>query len=149
MRRSFLLLLICLGIQVHLSAQLDFGLIPSEPNIKYMDCAAIFLNGEMLVDDFSPKGKCQLKSNAQGRLTVSTVALDEKGGTAIKPIEFRVAIKNKRTNTLYMYSPKTYMELDIQDAMRRCNKGDKILIMTTNDRYNLSHHEIDVEIIGC
>ena len=149
MRRSFLLFLMCLGIQVHLSAQLDFGLIPSEPNINYIDCTAIFFNGEMLVDEYSPKGSCKLSSNMTGLLTVSTVALDENGGKAVKPIEFRVAIKNKRTNTMYMYSPDSYMELNAIDVMMKCEKGDKIIIMTTDQKYSLTHHEIDVHIVGC
>ncbi|KAA3634904.1 MAG: hypothetical protein DWQ02_10625, partial [Bacteroidetes bacterium] len=82
------------------------------------------------------------------KLTVSKVNLGCQSTKAGKGIGFRVAIKNDRTNTLWMYSPKVLFEVNLQEVLKKCEEGDSILIMTVDQKYSLSHHVIEVEW-GC
>ena len=84
----------------------------------------------------------------KGAISVATVSLSEDGGTPVKNISFRVAIKNERTNTMYMYSEKTFQEVQLEDILKSCEIGDKIIIMTVDQKYSLPHHVIDVKW-GC
>lgn len=128
------------------SSNCDIFRIPQ--GIPFSECAAIFLNDKMLVDEYSPDGKCKLEEGMPGRITVSTVSLNENGGTAQKPIKFSVAIKDKKTNTLWMYTDKPVKDIDTKRLLDKCNSGDKIIIMTTHRIYSLMHNEIEI-MKGC
>ena len=39
---------------------------------RFSNCSAAFLNQKMIVDDYSPQGKCVLNTSAIGQLTVNT-----------------------------------------------------------------------------
>lgn len=56
-----------------------------------------------------------------------------------------VAIRDKNTHTMVMYSNKTYKELDIRKVLSKCNVGDHIVLLTTDHQYALPHNEILVE----
>ncbi|MEO1263710.1 MAG: hypothetical protein AAFZ15_33175 [Bacteroidota bacterium] len=114
----------------------------------YSDCTAIFLNQEMLVDDYSPKGKCKISQNATGTLFVSTTQLSLDFANPLKSIEFRVAIVNNQTNTIWQYSDKTYKKVDLEKILEKCEVGDDILIMTVDQTYSLPHNKIEIEW-GC
>jgi hypothetical protein len=75
------------------------------------------------------------------------VELSEKGGTPKKAIEFQVAIKNTMTNTLWMYSREILDEVRFEDVLAKCQKGDKIVILTVDQEYSLTHHEIEINWI--
>ena len=115
---------------------------------NYSDCAAILYKGNLLVNEYSPEGKCKVEMGMEGTLTVATVQLSGAGGTPVKTIGFKVAIKNDRTNTLWMYSEKTLREVPLEDILKKCEKGDRIIFMTVDQRYSLPHHEIEL-IWGC
>lgn len=114
------------------------------PDANYKECAAILFNGKMLVDEYSPNGKCILSNGTAGKLSVSSVILNDKGATPGEKIGFRVAIKNDRTNTLWMFSNDVHYELNIQSVMKKLEEGDSILIMTVDQKFSLPHHEIIV-----
>lgn len=109
---------------------------------KYNDCAAIFYNGEMLVNEFSPKGQCNLSSDADGKLSLHTVSLNEEGGTPTKDLKFYVAIRHIETNTLRLYSPKLYSEIKLKALNKTLGEGENIVILTDDPAYNLIHNEI-------
>jgi hypothetical protein len=123
---------------------LDF----TKPLPNYRQCAAIFFEGEMLVDDYSPKGKCKIDKVVQGLITVSTVDLSDANHTAIKNISFQVAIKNRRTKTIRMFSTEAITEVYLEDILKSCEGGDTVIIMTIDPQYSLTHHEIEV-MAGC
>ena len=128
------------------SAQSDSNL--SGDNLPYNNCAAIFYNGNMLVDEYSPRGKCKLAHGMKGKLTVSEVILTDITGIPTKSIQFKVAIRNEQTNTLWMYTEKSVESINLEDILLQCQKGDKIVLLTVDKQYALSHNDIDL-VWGC
>jgi hypothetical protein len=110
----------------------------------FNDCSAAFLNNKMVVDEYAPNGKCKLGANAVGTLTVCTADLSETGNKAKEKISFRIAIRDKNTKTLVMFSDETYQEVNIEKVMEKCTAGDNIVLLTTNSQYALPHNEIQV-----
>ncbi|ARK11123.1 hypothetical protein [Fibrivirga algicola] len=108
----------------------------------FNSCSAAFVGGRMVVDAYTPAGKCQLPATATGTLTVQTVALTPTSGKAVDPIDFRVAIRDKSTGTLHQFSNETYRKVPVERVLSRCKKGDRIVLLTIDDRYALPHNEI-------
>ncbi len=122
------------------------GLFKSDNDFN--ECAAIFYKDKMLVNDYSPRGKCKLESGMKGKLKVYSVSLSEDGAEKIKDIGFKVAIKDGRTNTIWMYSEQTYYEIELDDILKRCRPEDKLIFMTVDRTYSLPHHEVEL-VFGC
>ena len=118
------------------------------PYPNYKECAAILYKGNLLVNEYSPRGICKLEEGMTGTLTVATVKLSDSGGIPVKNIAFKVAIKNARTNTIWMYSEKALLEVQLEDILKKCEKGDRIIFMTVDQQYSLPHHEIELNS-GC
>lgn len=114
----------------------------------YSVCAAILYKGNVLVDDYSPKGRCFLEKGMTGKLSISTVSLSETATIPQKTLKFHVAIKNKDTNTLFMITKEAILEIELEDILKQCKRGDIIVFLTVDKQYSLTHHEIDV-ITGC
>ncbi len=112
---------------------------------KFSNCSAIFLNQKMVVDDYSPKGKCLLQTTTTGQLTVCTAVFENDKWRAVDKIPFRITIRDGETKTLLSYSDKTYKNIDINSVLSKCRKGDYILISVLKDEYALPHNEILVE----
>ena len=122
-----------------LAGLMSFG---QEP---FGQCAAAFLNTRMVVDDYSPQGQCRLPLQSTGELTVQTVDLSPTESKALAAIPFKVAIRDGRTHTLTMYAQADFVKLNIQDVMKRCRKGDSLVLLTTSDQYALPHNEILIQ----
>ena len=108
----------------------------------FNNCSAAFLNSKMLVNEYSPSGKCSVSITEKGNLTVSTVELSSTENKAIDPIMFQVAIRDKNTRTLMMVSKEGIQKIEIQNILEKCKKGDSIILLTNNDEYDLPHNEI-------
>jgi hypothetical protein len=134
-RRLTLLLLIA-------STYLATASVAQQP---FTNCAAAFMGNKMIADSYSPKGKCQLSSRAMGVLTVQTVNLSPNHAEAVDKIDFRVAIRDKATGTLHMYSDDTYRQVPVQDVLATCKKGDHIVLLTVDKQYALPHNEVVVQ----
>lgn len=111
----------------------------------FNDCAAVFLNEKMIVEKYDTDSKPKVPINAQGELTAATVELGENHTNMVDKISFAVAIKDKNTHTIMLFSTKSYTKFRIEDALKLCKKGDWIIILTTKDTYSLPHNEILVE----
>ncbi|WP_018618507.1 hypothetical protein [Spirosoma luteum] len=111
----------------------------------FNSCPAAFIPGKMIVNNYSPTGQCRLSAAATGKLTVQTVALSPTKNKAVDKIDFHVAIRDKATNTLRMFSNKTYQQLPVQQVLITCKKGDRIVLLTVNNQYALPHNEILVK----
>jgi hypothetical protein len=111
---------------------------------KYTNCSAAFLNDKMLVDEYSPTGKCSLDSTATGILKVGTAELwpEREKCHITQVLPFMIGIRDYNTRTIMMYSDKVYKKVDIQEVMKKCRKGDFIVLMTMKDEYALPHNEI-------
>lgn len=110
----------------------------------FSNCAAAFLNNKLVVDEYSPKGKCTLSDTATGELTVCTASLSPEKSVPVDKIKFKIALRDKSTGTLTMFSNETYKQVDIAKVLARCKKGDHIVLITTDTEYALPHNEIQV-----
>jgi hypothetical protein len=108
----------------------------------FTNCAAAFLDSKMIVGEYSAKDKAIISLSAQGELSVGTVALSEKENKLVDNFAFSVAIKDKETGTLMLFSKENYAKIDIRKILSRCHKGDSIVILTLNNEYSLPHNEI-------
>jgi hypothetical protein len=109
---------------------------------RFNECSAAFLNQKMIVDDYSPAGKCVIDANATGQLTVSTAIYENDKWRAVEKISFKITIRDGKTKTLFSYSDATYEEVDIKKVLEKCQKGDYILISLVKDLYALPHNEV-------
>jgi saccharopine dehydrogenase-like NADP-dependent oxidoreductase len=108
----------------------------------FNNCSAVFLNNKMVVSEYSSSGKSQLAANTTGMLTVCTAEITSTETKAVDKISFKVAIRNQRTNTLTLFSKQDFTQVNIQNVLKKCAKGDFILLMTTDEQYALPHNEI-------
>jgi hypothetical protein len=151
MKKIILLFSVLLAFGLNSEAQPSAqGFINNVPlsGETFADCAAIIYKGEMLVDEYSPRGKCKLEGGMKGIITVSAVELNEQGARPVKNIPFKIAIKDAETNTQWMFSDKTFKKVMLEDILKECNNGDKIIIITTDQKYALPHNEIEI-MDGC
>ena len=111
----------------------------------FTNCSAAFVGNKMVVDAYTPKGKCRLAAAATGTLTVQTVDLSPTGSKAVDKIDFKVAIRDKATGTLHLYSNETFRQLPVQRVLTQCKKGDHIVLLTVDQRYALPHNEVLVQ----
>ena len=111
----------------------------------FSNCAAIFLDEKLVVNDYSPTGKCQLPHTATGKLTVCSATVENDKWQCTEKIDFRVAIKDGNTKTLWSFSDQTFKEIDFKQVMAKCKKGDFVVILTVNNLHALPHNEILVE----
>jgi len=109
---------------------------------SFNSCSAAFISGKMIVDEYSTKGRCRLAATATGELTVQTVDLSPTESKALDKIDFKVAIRDKTTGTLHLYSGETFRQVSVQQVLVRCKKGDHIVLLTVDSRYALPHNEI-------
>lgn len=118
-----------------LSAQSDFN-----------NCAAIYLNGEMVITEYSPRGVSKVSLNDQGTLQLRVIVAPKDQWKVSGPAQtFRVAIRDHKTGTLVMYNDKSYRSLAIEEVLAKCQAGDEILILSTNRALGISGAEILVE----
>ncbi|GAB3959523.1 hypothetical protein GCM10028805_55800 [Spirosoma harenae] len=110
----------------------------------YSQCSAAFLGNKMIVDQYTTKGKCSVSATATGALTVNTIDLSPNKCKAADRIPFNVAIRDKDTQTLLLYSKKEVKQVNIQQVLAKCRKGDRIVLLTTGNQYALPHNEIMV-----
>lgn len=125
-----------LGLSVHVFAQQG----------SFSNCSAAFLGDKMIVNEYSPEGKCMISSTATGMLTVRPVTLfSDKPPIPGKKIRFKVAIRGGESKTLMLFSEKTYKEMDIQKVLKACKKGEYIVLLTLEREWAVPHSEILIE----
>ena len=112
---------------------------------KFSNCSAAFLDNKMVVNEYTDKGKCVISASAKGQLSVCTANLSPKQSLPVDKLLFKVAIRDKSTKTMVMFSNENYKQLDIQKVLAKCKKGDHIVLLTTSDEYALPHNEILVQ----
>ncbi|QMW00404.1 hypothetical protein [Spirosoma foliorum] len=111
----------------------------------FKDCAAAFVGNKMVVNEYSPRGTCKLPATSTGKLTVNTVELSSTESKAVDPISFKIAIRDKATQTLVLYSKEAFKQVPVQKVLAKCHKGDHIVLLTLDKSYALPHNEILVQ----
>ena len=108
----------------------------------YNNCSAAFVSSKLLVNMYTPNGTCRLPATTTGELTVQTVEVSPTMVRALGKIGFKVAIRDKATGTLHLFSEKTFRQVPMQQVLSKCKKGDHIVLMTVDSQYALPHNEI-------
>ncbi|GAB3697183.1 hypothetical protein GCM10027592_21060 [Spirosoma flavus] len=96
----------------------------------------------MVVNEYTPTGKCSVSTTATGELTVNTVNLSKTESKPVDRIPFSIAIRDKSTKTLVMFAQEKFNQIPIERVLSRCRKGDSIVLITANEQYALPHNEI-------
>lgn len=118
------------------------------PPTSYQNCAAILLDGKVLTKEFFQNEKARMAQGMTGKMTVASVSTTDSSVIPINNIRFQIAIKNNRTNTMWIYSKDDQMEVRLEDILEYCEQDDSIIIMPVDQRYSLSLHEMRVAV-GC
>ncbi|RIV17344.1 hypothetical protein DYU11_32160 [Fibrisoma montanum] len=111
----------------------------------FQHCTAAFVGNKMVVDQYTTTGKSVLPSTTTGELSVQTVDLSPTSTKALDKIAFKVAIRDKDTKTLVMFSRDEYKQVSVQNVLAKCRKGDHIVLLTIDNQYALPHNEILVQ----
>jgi len=109
------------------------------------NCSAAFVGDKIVVNEYTPEGKCFLPSTTTGVLTVQTASLSPTESIPPGKLPFQIAIRNKEFNTLRMFAKSTYREIEIEKVLAKCQKGDHIVLLLLEEGYALPHHEILVQ----
>jgi len=105
-------------------------------------CSAAFLDNKMVVDEYTPKGKCSFPLTAKGELTVATAELSSNESKAVDIVSFKIAIRDENTRPLKMFSADDFRKIEIQKVLAKCKKGGAIVLLTLEKQYALLHNEI-------
>lgn len=113
----------------------------------FSSCSAVFLNNQMIVEEYSATAKAKISKDTQGWISAGSVTLGEvsKGEKKFEitdKFEFGVAIKDANTGTIILFSPKAYKKIEAEKVLAKCKKGDSIIIMTTENTFALPHNDI-------
>ena len=119
-----------------------FACLTGTAQQPFSECAVAFLDGTMIVGEYSPRGKSVLSQTATGMLTVHTAQISESGCVPQAQIEFLVAVRNSQTGTLLMITKKPVKEIEIPAILGHCQPGDHVLLLTTEEEFALPHNEI-------
>lgn len=116
---------------------------------SFSSCSAVFLNDQMIVEEYSASSKAKISKDAQGWISAGAVSLGnvskgEKKFEITEKIEFGVAIKDANSGTIILFSPKEFKKIEAEKVLAKCQKGDSIIIMTTDNTFSLPHNEIVV-----
>ena len=114
----------------------------------YRNCAAVIINGVVCDDNYFVEGKPRIGQGMKGELTVASVSMSEEGTLPINNILFQVAIKNERTNTTWIYTKAPVSSVNLNDLLSKCEKGDYLIIMPSDQQYSLPKHKMWVAV-GC
>ena len=123
---------------------LDF----TKPAPPYRVEAAVLINGKVCDRHYFIKDRPKIGVGMQGLLTIASVSSSGDSKLPINKIRFQVAIKNKRTNTTWIYTKSDVSEVDLDDLLKKCEMGDYLILMPADQAYALPDHEMYVAV-GC
>lgn len=144
--RIFQILLFCSFFSATmLVGQTDSVMFVGNKN-DFTNCTAVLLNNKMVVNEYTPTGKCELAIDAKGTFTVQPVSLQDKGVVIPQgKRSFKIAIKDSNTKTLTAFSDQTYTEIEVSKVLSQCKKGDHIVFITLDRDLALPHSEVLVK----
>ncbi|MEL7531983.1 MAG: hypothetical protein AAFN10_11770 [Bacteroidota bacterium] len=112
----------------------------------FSNCAAVYLDNDMIITEYSPKGVSKVSLEDKGSLQLRIVnAPDGNWKITGSAQEFRVAIRDQKTGTLVMYGDQAYRRLELSELLAKCQAGDHILILSTNRELGITGAEILID----
>lgn len=144
--RVFQILLFCSFFSATvLVGQSDSVYVEHNQN-DFTNCTAVLLNNNMVVNEYSPTGKCELSLDAKGIFTVQPVSLQDNNVVIPQgKRRFKIAIKDANTKTMTSFSDQTYTEIEVGKVLSQCRKGDYIVFITMDRELALPHNEVLVK----
>lgn len=118
---------------------MSFWSFAQEP---YANCSAVFLNNKMLVEEYSDTAKCKISIDAKGEMVAATVELHKDNSRLVEKFSFSVAVKDKDTGTMMLLTKEPIKKIEVEKVLAKCRKGDKIVVLTTENEFALPHNEI-------
>lgn len=118
---------------------MSFWSFAQEP---YTNCSAVFLNNKMLVEEYSDTAKCKISIDAKGEMVAATVELNKDNSRLVEKFSFSVAVKDKDTGTMMLLTKEPIKKIEVEKVLAKCRKGDKIVVLTTENEFALPHNEI-------
>lgn len=110
---------------------------------------AVLYDGKPIVKEDSPDGPLKLTSRTRGKITIAPIDRTSREVLQNPPIGFKIGIRDYQSNTLWMYSEKTFYEVRLEDILSKCQMGDQVIFMTVDRKYRLPRHEVVVSGDGC
>ena len=135
-------------IGVQLEAQFINFLHSPKISDFHQEEVSIHLDGKPLRMRDSSKHSFTMGPGIPGNLSISNMSKTCSKGTEYNAIGFKLAVKDKKTNTIWMYTEETIYEIDLQELIEQCDFGDSIIFMTIDKKYKLPINEI-VVMDGC
>lgn len=91
---------------------------------NFSNCAAAFLNKNMVVDEYSTTGKCVIAASVSGELTVRPAEMmDDKTVKAGDKIPFKIAIRDGGSKTLMLFLKKRIKTSTSRKCWRNAKKA--------------------------
>lgn len=111
---------------------------------KHNNCVAVFIGEDMVVDEYSPRGKSIIDASSKGWLTVNMVELGENTAVKGKSVKYFLAVRDAKTESLTMLTSKATDKQALVDVLVDFEKGDKLIVLLEDDEYALPHYEIEI-----
>lgn len=109
---------------------------------QFNDCVAACIDKVAIIKQYNKDAICQIEKSATGKLEIYTVSISETAITPNKRIKFKVGIRDAATQTIWLYSEATFKEIEVENILADCKKGDSIILLTKDKTYALPHNEI-------
>ncbi|MDX2069391.1 MAG: hypothetical protein SFV55_13275 [Haliscomenobacter sp.] len=142
--RIFQILLLCSFFSATLLIGQNDSMMVGQNDFN--NCTAVLLNDKMVVNEYTPTGKCELAIDAKGAFTVQPVSLQDNGVVIPQGKRpFKIAIRDFNTKTMTLFSDQTYTEIEVSKVLSQCRKGDHIVFITLDRNLALPHNEVLVK----
>lgn len=125
---------------------ISVGLAQKQTTIN-RSCSVVCLEDNWIPESYDSGAKSSIDINTKGVISVHETndVSDKKDYNRKDFIEFKVAIFKKSFDSMISFSDEAYTSLNAQKVLKKCEKGDQIIILLKDsERYSLPHHRIDV-----
>lgn len=116
-----------------------WGVFPKET--PHQECTAIMYGDLPLEKSEQP---VRIKPDAKGVFSLATVSMSEAGTVPVDPVSFRVAIKDAKTQTIWMPTDQVYQDVDLEKLLPFCSNGDELIFMPVDRRFGLLQRTVVV-----
>jgi len=113
-------------------------------------CSVIVLGKAWLIKSYDRNQKIVMDRTSKGLISVHETGDIAEHVYKKNCIPFMISILRKSDETTVMFSGQIYKQCEISDVIKKCQNGDKIIIMLMDgEAYALPHHQIEVIADGC
>lgn len=121
--------------------------LAQNPMATNRSCSVVCLGDSWIPESYDRNAKSTLNLQTKGVISVhETNDVSDKNDYNRKEfIEFKVAIFKRKFDSMVSFSDSSFSTLDAQQVLKKCEKGDQIVIILKDaEKFSLPHHRIDV-----